>query len=259
MNRTLVCPLAFALALVPAAAGANKPSEALGLTAAPARLVFHGSGAATVRLRNPGRKAVAVAVGAAGLALDLHGRPRIVKRRGPRSAAGWLTLRPAHIRLASHKAATLLVSTKVPRRAEPGDHDALVLLSARPLGRARVSVRLRLGVVVVVRAPGPVVRRLELRRLRLVRRRGRRALELVVVNSGNVTERLLHVRATLSPPASQRRITAVGASARELRSHTRGLLEFRLRTSENGPVTVRVVVPAEPGRPVIRRTYRIRI
>jgi hypothetical protein len=57
MNRTLVCPLAFALALVPAAAGASKPSEALGLTAAPARLVFHGSGATTVRLRNPGRPA----------------------------------------------------------------------------------------------------------------------------------------------------------------------------------------------------------
>ena len=259
MSRTLVCPLAFALALGPAAAGASKPPEALGLTAAPARLLFHGSGAATVRLRNPGRKVVAVEVATAGLALDLHGRPRIVKRRGPRSAAGWLTLRPAHIRLAPHKAAALRVSTRVPRRAEPGDHDALVLLSARPLGHARVSVRLRLGVVVVVRAPGRVVRRLKLRRLRLARRGDTRALELVVVNSGNVTERLLRVRATLSRPASRRRITTVGASARELRAHTRGLLEFRLRTGANGPVTVRVVVPTEPGRPVIHRTYRIRI
>jgi hypothetical protein len=260
MNRTLVCPLAVALALVPAAAGASKPPEALGLTAAPARLVFHGSGATTVRLRNPGRKAVAVAVGAAGLALDLHGRPRIVKRRGPRSAAGWLTLRPAHIRLASHKVATLLVSTKVPRRAEPGDHDALVLLSARPLGQARVSVRLRLGVVVVVRAPGAVVRRLKLRRLWVAQRRGgTRTLELLVVNSGNVTERLLHVRAILSRPMSRRRITTVRANARELRSHTRGLVEFRLRTGATGPVTVRVVVPAEPGRAVIRCTYQIRI
>jgi hypothetical protein len=260
MNRTLVFPLAFALALVPAAAAASKPPEDLGLTATPARLVFHGSGAATVRLRNPGRKAVAVEVAAAGLALDLHGRPRIVKRRGPRSAAGWLTLRPARIRLAPHKAAALLVSTRVPRRADPGDHDALVLLSARALGQARVSVRLRLGVVVVVRAPGAVVRRLELRWLRLERRRGgQRALELLVVNSGNVTERLVHVRVTLSRPASRRRITTVGASARELRAHTRGLLEFRLRTGGNGPVTVRVVVPAEPGRPAIRRTYRIRL
>lgn len=260
MNRTLVCPLAFALALVPAAASASKPVEALGLTAAPARVVLHGSGAVTVRLRNPGKKAVAVEVAAAGLALDLRGRPRIVKRRGPRSAAGWLSLRPAHIKLGSHKAAALLVSARVPRAAEPGDHDALVLLSTRPLRQARVSVRLRLGVVVVVRAPGAVVRRLELRRLRVaLLRGGTRALELLVVNSGNVTERLVHVRAILSRPASRRRITTVGASARELRSHTRGLLEFRLRTGATGPVTVRVVVPAEPGRPALRRTYHIRI
>jgi hypothetical protein len=256
MSRTFLCALAFALALVPAA-GAGKRPEALGLTAAPARIVFHGGGAARVRLRNPGRKAVAVEVASAGLALDLRGRPRIVKRGGPSSAAGWLRLRPARIRLAPHAAGTLLVSARVPRRAEPGDHDALVLLSARPLARARVSVRLRLGVVVVVRAPGAVVRRLKLRRLRLAGREGKRALELVVVNSGNVTERLLHVRATLS--RSRRRIATVRASARELRPHTRGVIEFRLRPSANGPVTARVVVPAEPGRPVIRRTYRIRI
>jgi hypothetical protein len=259
MNRTFVCALAIALTLVPVAAASSKPPEALGLTAAPIRLVLHGNGAATVRLRNPGRKVVAVEVASTGLALDLRGRPRIVKRRGPRSAAGWLTLRPAQIRLAPHKAAAVLVSARVPRRAEPGDHDALVVLSARPLGHAQVSVRLRLGVVVVVRAPGPVVRRLELRRLRLVRRGDTRALELVVVNSGNVTEQLVRVRATLLRPASRRRITTVGASARELRAQTRGLLEFRFRTGASGPVTVSVIVPPEPGRPVIRRTYRIRI
>ena len=259
MSRMLLGPLALALALVPAAAGAGKPREALGLTAAPARLLFDGDGLATVRLRNPGRKAVAVTVASAGFALDLRGRPRIVKRRGPRSAAGWLRLRPARLRLAPHAAAKLLVSARLPRGADPGDHDALVVLSARPLARARVSVRLRLGVVVVVRAPGAVVRRLKLRRLRVARRAGKRALELVVVNSGNVTERLLHVRATLSRPRSSRRIAVVRASARELRAHTLGLLEFRLRTSANGPVTAHVVVPAEPGRPVIRRTYRLRI
>jgi hypothetical protein len=257
MSRTFLCALAFALALVPAA-GAGKRPEALGLTAAPARIVFHGGGAARVRLRNPGRKAVAVEVASAGLALDLRGRPRIVKRGGPSSAAGWLRLRPARIRLAPHGAGTLLVSARVPRRAEPGDHDALVLLSARPLARARVSVRLRLGVVVVVRAPGAVVRRLKLRRLRVARRTGKRALELAVVNSGNVTERLLHVRVTLSRP-SRRLIATVRASDRDLRPHTRGLLEFRLRPSANGAVTARVVVPEEPGRPVIRRTYRLRI
>jgi hypothetical protein len=259
MSRTILGPLALALALVPAAAGAGKPPETLGLTAAPARLVFHGSGLAAVRLRNPGSKAVAVTFAPAGFALDLRGRPRIVKRRGPRSAAGWLRLRPARLRLAPHAAAKLLVSATLPRRAEPGDHDALVVLSARPLARARVSVRLRLGVVVVVRAPGAVVRRVELGRLRVARRGGKRALELVVVNAGNVTERLLRVRATLWSAPSRRRTATVRTAARELRAHSRGLLDFRLRTSMNGWVTARVVVAAAPGRPVIRRTYRLRI
>lgn len=257
MSRTLLGLLA--LALVPAAAGAGESSEALGLTAAPARLVFHGSGLAAVRLRNPGRKAVAVTVSSAGFALDLRGRPHIVKRRGPGSAAGWLRLRPVRLRLAPHAAAKLIVSARLPRRAEPGDHDALVLLSARPLARARVSVRLRVGVVVVVRAPGAVVRRVELGRLRVTRRGGKPALELVVVNSGNVTERLLRVRANLSRLRSKRRIATVRADARELRAQTRGLLEFRLPSSANGVVTARVVIPAEPGRRAIRRTYRLRI
>ena len=83
MNRALACPLAVALALVPAAAGSGKPPEALELTAAPARLVLHGSGAAIVRLRNPGRKAVAVEVASTGFALDLRGRPRIVRTAPP--------------------------------------------------------------------------------------------------------------------------------------------------------------------------------
>ena len=259
MNHTLVClPLALAVALVPAAAGAAPP-KALGLTAAPARVVLRGGGSASVWLRNPSEDAVVVDVASVGLALDLRGRPRIVKRPGSRSASGWLTLRPVHFTLAPHTAARLDLLARVPPHAEPGDHDAIVLLSGRPRTRGRVSIRLRLGVVVVVRAPGAVTRRLRLRRLRSARRGGRRALELLVVNSGNVTERLLHVRATLSRPASRRRVATIGASVRELRPHTRGLLEFRLRTSATGPVTARVVVPGEPGRRVLRRTYRLRI
>ena len=247
------------LALAPASAGASAPSRPLALTAAPARLVLLGSGADTVRIRNPGTKRIAVDVSRAGFALDLRGRPRIVGRRSPRSAARWLTVRPAHLKLAPHGAARLHVSATVPRRAEPGDHDALILLSTRPLASARVSVRLRLGVVVVVRAPGAVVRRLKLGRLGVARRAGMQALELVVVNDGNATERLLHVRTVVSPQPARRHIATVVASARELRPHTRGLLEFSLRTRAHGPVTAQVVVPAEPGRPVIRRMYRIRL
>jgi hypothetical protein len=257
MKHALVA-LALALALVPAAAGVA-PRKALGLTAAPARVVLRGSGVAAVRLRNPGEKPVAVEVAAAGFSLDLRGRPHIVRRGGPRSASGWLAFRPAHVELAPHASHTVVVSARVPPHTEPGDHDAILVFRTRPLVRAGVSIRLRLGVVVVVRAPGTVARRLRLRRLRLARRGGKRALELLVVNAGNVTERLRHVRAILWRPASGRRVAIIGGAVRELRPHTRGILEFRLRTRVTGPVAVRVIVPAEPGRRLLRRTFRLRI
>lgn len=243
--------LAFVLALVPASAGAG--ARPLALTAAPARLVLSGSGSAVVRIRNPGSRRIVVDAALAGFALDLHGRPRIVARRGARSAARWLTLHPTRFAIPSHRTARLRVSASVPPRAAPGDHDALVLFTSHPVARGRVAVRLRLGVVVVVRAPGAVVRRLELGRLRVARR----TLELVVANAGNVTERLLHVRTVVS--RAGRRLASVAASARELRPKTRGLLEFHLRTHAHGTVTARVVIPADPGRRAIRRTYRIRI
>lgn len=262
----MICRLALvsagvvlALVATAGATGSAGPPKPLALTAAPARLVLRGTGADTVRVRNVGTRRIAVDASLAGFALDLHGRPRIVPRRGARSAARWLTLRPAHFVLGPHATARLRVSARVPPDAAPGDHDALVLLSARPLRHAQVSVRLRLGVVVLVRAPGTVVRRLELGRLRVARRAGRRALLLVVVNAGNVTERLLHVRTVVYGPASTRRLTTVVVGARELLPRTRALLDFRLRTAAHGPVTARVVVPAEPGRPVIRRSYHLRL
>ena len=256
MIGTLGC-LALLFGLVPASAGAGP--RPLALTAAPARLVLAGSDGSTVRLRNAGTKWLVVDAALAGFALDLRGRPHIAGLRGARSAARWLTLRPAHFMLAPHGTARLRVSAKVPRRAEPGDHDALVLLNARPRAGSLVSVRLRLGVVVVVRAPGPVVRRLKLGRLQVARRAGRRALELLVVNAGNVTEELRRVRTVVSRLPGSRRIAAAGAHTRELRPHTRGLVEFPVPNRAHGPVTARVVIPAEPGRPAVRRTYRLRL
>jgi hypothetical protein len=243
--------------LVPASAGTSGVRP-VALTVAPARLALRGSEGASVRVRNSGTKRVAVDVTPAGFALDLRGRPHIV-RGGPRSAAGWLTLRPAHFTVGPHATARLRVSARLPQHAEPGDHDALALFTARPLSGAEVAVRLRLGVVVVVRTPGAIVRRLEPRRLRVVARSGKRALELDVVNEGNVTEALRRVRTVLSRAPSGGPIATLVASTRELRPQTRGLLEFRLRARARGPVMARVVVPAEPGRAVIRRTFRLRL
>ena len=72
-------------------------------------------------------------------------------RAGGRSAerARWLTVRPSRIGLAPGASASITVAARVPRRAEPGDHDALVLLTTRPRDAGGVAVRMRVGVVVV--------------------------------------------------------------------------------------------------------------
>jgi P pilus assembly chaperone PapD len=248
-----------ALALVPASAGASAGRPPVALTATPARVLLAGSAHTSVRVTNSGTKPVAVDVSRAGFALDLRGRPRIVKTPSARSAAGWLTLEPAHFTIAPRSSASLVVTAKLPRGAEPGDHDALALLWTRPLASGRVAVRLRLGVVVVVRAPGAIVRRLELRRLRVARRGRATVLEVTVANPGNVTESLQEARAILSRLKSGREIAAARTANRDLRPRTRGIVTFRYRRTLHGPMTARVVIPADGGRGRLQRTYWIRL
>jgi hypothetical protein len=253
-----IAGVALASALVPAAAGAGAARAPVALSAVPARVLLTGNARTAVRLTNAGTKRVVVDVHRAGFALGLRGRPRIV-RGGRRSAARWLTLRPKHFALAPRASVSLVVASKLPRRAEPGDHDAVVLLSTRPLRNARLAVRLRMGVVVVVRAPGRIVRRVELRGLRVVRRGRRRALDLFVANRGNVTESLGRARVVLSRTRTGRRLATVAAGGRDLRPRTTGVVEFRLHGRTRGLVTARVVVRAGDGRSTLRRTYRIRL
>jgi hypothetical protein len=244
--------------LVPAAAGTSTARPSIALTASPARVTLVGSGQASVRLSNRGSRPVVVDVARAGFALDLRGRPRIVARGGGRAAAGWLTLRPRRLVLASRASAKLTIAASVPRHSEPGDHDALVLLTTRPRLAGGVVVRMRVGVRVVVRAPGAILRRLELRELR-VRQAGRaRMLELLVVNRGNVTETLLRARVELTLRQAGRPPATLRPTTRELRPRTRGIVQFPYRGRLSGWVTAHVTVSLDRG-PVSRRTYRLRL
>jgi hypothetical protein len=245
------------LALAPASSGASAGRPALALTATPGHLALAGSARATMWVANPGARAVVVDVARAGFALDRRGRPRAAQRQGPRAAVSWIAVRPARFVLRPGANKALTVRSRLPRRAEPGDHDALVLLTTRPLRGAGVAVRVRIGVVVVVRAPGRVVRRIVVRRLR-VRQLGRALLlELVVVNRGNVTERFARgsIRVVLG---DGRRHVTLRAGQRELRPHTNGVVEFGYRGRLAGRATARVVITGEVGRPSVARTFTIR-
>ncbi len=251
---------AVAFMLVPASAGTSGARPPVALTASPAHVALVGTARATVRVTNSGASRAVVDVSRAGFALDVRGRPKIVRRGGdPRSAAHWLILRPRSLELKPGGSASLTIASKLPSRAEPGDHDALVLLTTRPRANDGVAVRMRMGIVVVVRAPGTVVRRLELRGLNVVRKGRLRVLELVVANRGNVTESFARGRATVSLHRGGRRIARLAAGARELRPQTSGILQFRYRGAQRGWVTARVDVSPETSGRVLLRTFRIRL
>lgn len=248
--------IAFASCLlVLASASTSTARPPIALSASPARVTLVGSGQVAIQVGNTGLTPVVVDVARAGFRLDLRGRPRIA----PSSpGARWLSLRPHRLTLAPGANASLTVTARLPRRAEPGDHDALLLLTTRPRRTNGVAVRVRVGVVVVVRAPGKIVRRLELRGLH-VRRAGRgRTLELLTVNRGNVTETLRRNRVLLTLHRPGRAPIQLRPETRTLRPRTRGIVEFRYRGRLHGWLTAQATVSAGHGV-VTRRAYRIRL
>jgi len=257
MNRAAAVALA-ALVLAPASSGASTTRPVLALTATPAHLALVGSGRTTMRVANPGVRPVVVDVARAGFALDRRGRPRIAPRDDVRAAASWISVSPARFVLPAGAKRVLTVVSRLPRRTEPGDHDALVLLTTRPQRGMGVAVRVRIGVVVVVRAPGRIVRRLVLGSLRVRRLARARLLEVVLVNRGNVTETLRRGSVRVSLTRGRMRMT-LRSGARQLRPRTSGVVAIPIRRGVGGTVSARVEVVAEPGRVAIVRTARIRL
>jgi len=237
---------ALALASAPSAegAGANRPHVALSVS--PARLALAAPGSRTIKLRNDGVERVVV-----DATLRTLGRKRATKT--------WLQVVPTRLSLRSGESAILTLRVKQSRRAEPGDHQVLVLLTTRPLRGGRVNVQVCLGVRVRVVVAGRIVRRLTLGGVRVHRRHDARFMFVSVANRGNVTVQLrgrvtaLLVRrgrhlARLSPP--RRRALLPGA---------RAVLALRYNGRVRGVLTAVVRVRLGPGIRVVERRYRIRL
>jgi hypothetical protein len=203
-----------------------------------------------VTVRNPGARRVVVEVARSGYALDLRGRPRIARKR-----AIWFRARPSRLVLDPGRAASLRVDAAIPRHAEPGDHPSLLLLTTRPLQAKAVALRMRLGVVVVVRVPGRVVHRLQPLRLRA---HGKRTLELLVANGGNVTESITGACLRLELRRGKRVLVVVRPLPRDVLPRTRGLVVFRYAVKLHGRVTARIVTrPSCSLR--VQRTFPLRL
>jgi hypothetical protein len=218
------------------------------LTATPSRIELAGSGSEVVEVRNRGTSRVVVDATCAGFALDLTGRPRVVAA----APAAWLSVRPKRVAIAPGRTATLRVNGRVLRGASPGDHTALLLLSTRPTTNAGVAVRMRLGVVVVLRVPGRVVHRLSVPRVSIARG----LLRVTVANRGNVTEQLTGTRIVVTVRRGVTVLARLSPTARELLPHSSGVLTLRLRRSLPRATGIDVTIRAASGAPMVSRSFR---
>jgi hypothetical protein len=220
------------------------------LTAAPARIELAGAAGGVLRVTNPGRSPVVIEAAPAGFALDLGGRPRIVAR----DPDARISVRPGRVALGAGRSASLAVSSAVSSRARAGDHEALVLLTARPRGSKGVGVRMRLGVVVIVRVAGAVVHRLEPMRVQV--KRGR--LAVTVRNLGNVVEAIGPQSFRVMFRRGGRMFATLAAARRELLPGARGFVEIRRPPRLRG--RFRVLVDVRDGAGVlVRRAFAVRV
>jgi hypothetical protein len=218
----------------------------LSLVAEPARVQLEGTGSEKLRVLNRGSAPVVLDVQRAGFALDLRGRPRIVSV----ARAAWLSVRPKRVAIPAGGTASLTVSGRVRRGAAPGDHASLLLLASRPLDTSAVAVRVRLGVVVVLRVPGRVVHRLKLLGISARGLGRRRVLSLRLANRGNVAEVLERGRVQLTLWRRGKVVAKLPAGPRELLPGSRGILEVAYRGPIRGSVICRV--RGRPGWPPFR-------
>jgi hypothetical protein len=196
----------------------------------PARVVLAAGETQPLHLANRGTSPATVDVTTAGYSLGLRGRVRIL------ASGGSVAVRPARVIVPPRGSVDVTVRGTA---SSPGDHPSLVLLTTQR-SATDIAVRLRLGVVVIVRGRGAVVHRVAAERLVA----SKRVLELWLSNRGNVAEPLrLLVR------VAGRRLR----DSRLLLPHARGVATFHVRTRAR-----QAVVEVSFGGTVLRRTLRIR-
>jgi hypothetical protein len=197
------------------------------LAVSPPRLVVAAGETRAIRVTNLGSRPADVSASVAGYRIALRGRPVVL------AATSALAVRPRTLALGAGETATVAVTA--PADTAPGDRPALVLVS-----RIAGQVRIRVGVLVLVRGSGRIVHRVVATGLL---RRGR-TLELRLRNDGNVAERLTRATLRLRLPCPFR------VEPRELLPHGVGVLVVRARCRAR---SVRLALPGA------RRSSRLRV
>ena len=246
--------VAVTLAAAALSAGGAGAAAPLALSVSPTHLALTPGGEATIHVRAVPGARLLLRTSVAGLTLDGRGRPQIAPRR---DAAGWLTLQPRSL-LAGPNGARFVVTAHRAAGARPGDHTAIVLLTATTLGRKGIAVAMRVGLVVTVRVGGRSIRRVEVVAARTRSAPGGgRLIALTVANRGERIESIGGARLAVMLVRRGRIIGRFRVPQRQLLPQTRAVVAFRLRSSARGPVVAHVAIVRPDGR-IAARAFRLR-
>ena len=202
------------------------PPPPVALAVSPPRLVVAAGETRAIRITNSGAAAADVEASATGYTVTLRGRPLVLARPVA------LILRPRRVEIPPGRTVTIAVAAAAAPAA--GDRAATVLLTTAG-APAGVRVSLRVGVLVLLRGPGPLRHRIVVAGLRV---RGP-TLELALQNAGNVSER---IAPSVLLYHGGRLVGTMHASPRELLPRSRGICTFRFGGRVRGLVTARVRV-----------------
>jgi hypothetical protein len=216
------------------------------LSASPARIALVPGARRLVHIEAAGTRSVVVGASVAGFTLDARGRPRIVR---PGDAAPWLAVAPRAVSV-GRTGATVVVSSRSVGGARPGDHTAVVLLTAVQPSPRGVLVRMRVGLVVSVRVPGRIVRSLGAVAVHVARRGRRRTIDVALANRGNVIEHVTAELLRIELVRSGRVVAGLRAARRDLLPHSKGVMAFAAPPKLHGPVILRIEL-----RRVVRRFH----
>ena len=244
--------IAAALAAAIVLGGGVAPPR-IALTVYPSHVTLEAGAKATVAVTPaPGTRLV-LRASVTGLRLDAHGRPAI---GAATDAARWLEVRPATLAVGPG-GASFVVRSRKPAHARPGDHVAIVLLTATGPRRKGVAVGMRFGLVVTVGVKGRRIRHLVVVAARARHEPdGVSRISVTLANRGDVIE-------SIGGPHFQVSLTRHGhvlarpvVARRKLLPRSRAVLTFRCRV--HGEVVARIV-PGGAGRRAPARSFRLRL
>jgi hypothetical protein len=224
------------------------------LSVSPAHVTLAAGTRTAVHVEAGARAGMILRTSVAGFTLDLRGRPRIVPST---DAASWLTLTPRRVRVGAI-GATVIISSRRPSAARPGDHSAIVLLTTTAPSAKGMVLRMRIGLVVTVRVKGRLVRNLVVASARSRHAVRGASIDVALANRGNVIESIDGNRLRVVLLRRGRVVGRLRPGRRKVLPRTSALVAMRYRGKLRGAVTARVELTRADGA-VARRSFRLRL